>query len=620
MHEGERMRRTTIVPLGWLRSGMLLGGGLAAVLALSWAPAGAQTTRGALIVTITDSPDPAASGGQVTYSVEVLNDGTEKATNVVVTAPVPAGTQFIKCSTSTQKSCAQAGGTVTGTIGDLKAHDTEKVSVVLAMPTLPPNSTSTATVTFTARANGDNVSDDGGSQSTTVLPSTANVELLPSTRQATVNCGATLDAAFFKVDTTVRFLGGLGCATSPVALTVTAPGTTVDFNKFKMIGGALKNNLGNIGVRVVNAPNVTITASGKAGNNGLEYFDYPVKDDGGNDGLKVTLLRIFRGRSAGVQVASNGVTLSSLLIDKTVTVSGATAEAVGGVGIHAMGNTHIQNCIVRRSGTIGIWADGTYQDANGRVVTIDGNTTTMQVQSSADIGIQLDFGPHSLKATQVTGDGVDGTSTDGVVIGPTGTGNTIDGVVVKNHGGNGFVIDGVSNSITRSTADTSVGLDGFWSTGSGTVLSGNTAQAVGNGFVIDGPDNVLNTNTADVGGDGFVVSGDRASLSANRSKTGSGVGFVVKGTGGTFNTNLAQSNSGDGFKIPGTGNTFSSNRSKTNKGNGYDVSGSGNHLGSNSAQMNTGSEWIIAPGNFDDGGNRKNGAGFPFTTAGGTFN
>ncbi|HEV8441081.1 MAG TPA: hypothetical protein VGT40_23580, partial [Methylomirabilota bacterium] len=298
-------------------------------------------TRGTLVVTVSDTPDPAPTLGQVTYSIAVLNNGTTRAYNVIVTVPVPPGTQFVKCSTSNKKVCAESAGTVSTNLGAVKAHATVKVSLILKMPLVNVKST----ITLTAKANGDGVDDGSGSQTTTILAGTAPVVFLPSNRTGTVSCGDTLGPATFGADTTMQFKDGLGCASAAVGLTVSAPGKTVNLNKFKIVTDAVTLTLGSVGIRAVNASNATIAGGSTGGSAGLEYFDFGVKDDGGNGGLLVSQLRVFRARSAGVRTVSDGVTLSSLLVDKATATANTTAELPGGVGIHASGITKIQNSI-----------------------------------------------------------------------------------------------------------------------------------------------------------------------------------------------------------------------------------------------------------------------------------
>ncbi|PWU25567.1 MAG: hypothetical protein C5B48_00650 [Candidatus Rokuibacteriota bacterium] len=577
--------------------------------------------RGALVVTISDTPDPAPMLGQVTYAVSIKNDSTVRATNTVVTIDLPSGAGFVKCATTPKKICTETAGTVTATFGSVLAHATVKISLVATTPSV----SAPTPILLTVHANADGVSDDTDSETTTVLPNRAPVVFGPSGRQTTVGCGETLN---FGGDTTVQFLGGLGCASLPngssnAALTVQTAGTTVNLAGFKIVGGALASNLGNIGIRVFNAPNVTVAGGGTNGTSGLEYFDIGVKEEG-SGGLVVDSLRVFRGRTAGIQTVSDGVTLSNLLIDRSVAVTGATGTLPGGVGIHASGNTLINNTMVRRSRTIGIWADGTHQDGSGFVTTITGNTTTSQITDSAGISLQLDNGPHNVKDTLIAGDGVSGTSTHAVVVG-TSVGTNLDGVAVKDHGGDGFVINGTSTRISRSSVESSVGGNGFVIAGPGADLNGNDAQSASNGFVINGSAAVLTSNSAAAGQDGFVVNGDSASLSSNNAVGNAGRGIVVQGVGGTYASNTAQLNgtpsmTGHGMVISGNNNHFVSNVSKQNRNAGYFITGTGNDFSTNSAELNTGTEWIIGPNNVDDGGNKLNGSAFSFTAAGGSFN
>jgi uncharacterized repeat protein (TIGR01451 family) len=575
-------------------------------------------TRGALVVTVSDTPDPAPTLGQVTYAINVLNDGTTGASNVVVKALLPAGVQFVKCATTPSKTCALSSGTVSVTFSTIAAHATVKMSLVLAMPWV----TVASTINLTASANGDGVSDDSQSETTTILPATAPVVYVSpgGQRSGTVSCGDTLRAANFQSDeTTMQLQGGLGCASQPIALTMQASDKTLDLAGFKIVGAALPSNLGNIGIRILNATNVIIDGGDTSGDSGVEYFDFGVKDDGGSDGLTINSLRVFRARSAGIATISNGVALNNLVVDKTVAGSNSTAVLPGGVGIHASGNTLINECSVRRNAKIGIWLDGTYA-VSGYVGTITGSVSGMQILQSAAVGIQLDNGPHHVKDTEVNGDGIAGTSTDGVVVGPTGTGSHLEAVVVKNHGSDGFVINGVGTLVDSSTADTTVGGNGFVVTGANNTLDNNNAFAVGNGYVITGSNNTLTSNLATVSHDGYVVSGDTATLTNNDAVGNGARGIVVSGAQGVFNTNLAQSNGTHGVVITGNNNQFLNNQSKQNHNVGFNVLGTGNSFQSNSAESNGGNEWVIGSGNIDGGSNRYSGKGFTFTSSGGTFN
>jgi uncharacterized repeat protein (TIGR01451 family) len=89
-----------------------------------------------LSVVKSDSPDPVAKGGTLTYTIVVTNQGPASAAAVRLTDPLSTSVRFVS-ATSDAGSCAQADGTVTCSLGEL------------------PNSGSvTVTITVTARRTG----------------------------------------------------------------------------------------------------------------------------------------------------------------------------------------------------------------------------------------------------------------------------------------------------------------------------------------------------------------------------------------------------------------------------------------------------------------------------------
>lgn len=606
------------------RAPVSLTGRLAMLLVLGFTvtPALAATTpvRGNLVVTGTASPSPGASNGTVTYAVSVKNDGSLGARGVTVTVQYPSQTAFVKCTPSVSgQVCTAADGVVTTTFATVKAHAVVKVSVALKMPAV----TELTTIGVTAHAHADSAiggeepRDGDATISGTVLPGTIRVELLPTLRRANIACGVTINASFFQgAEHTVRLIDGMGCPESDIGIRMAASGKTLDLNKLKIVGAssALRQNSKGI-VVAEGATNVTITGGSTGGASGIEYFDYCVQDEGGNTGLLIQNLRCFRARSAGFDVASDGVTISGVLTDRVVAAANATQELPGGVGIHASGNTHIVNSIARRSGGIGIWADGTLDpDGDHRIVVIDGNT---RVEASAGIGIVLDGQFHTMKDVDVEGDGQDGVSTDGIVINATGV--SLDGVQVKEFGGRGMVVTGAGAKVLRSTVE-DVGLDSFVVSGALATLNGNSANGGVAGFVVSGADCTLDTNSAEgTAGSAFVITGDRSRLTNNKARTNGGGAFVLGGNAGYYETNKTETNGAAGFLVTGNDGIFKGNSSTKSKTAGFDVRGANNQFQTNVAEKNTGTEWIIAPNNVDKGSNRKNGKTFSFTTAGGSF-
>ena len=242
----------------------------------------------------------------------------------------------------------------------------------------------------------------------------------------------------------------------------------------------------------------------------------------------------------------------------------------------------------------------------------------MRIEDSAGIGLLLDGGPHSVKNVYFDSgnlydrdngdDPIEGNNA--VVVGATGVNNLIDNVVVKQFGGNAFVVDGAGTIIQNSSVD-GIGLDGFVVTGTGSTLKGNDVQHARRGFVVaaTGVDTDLNTNTTEeVDGDGFVVDGDTAVLTSNSAAVSvqgnGGRGFVIGGGSGLIETNTAEKNDGDGLIVTGNGHTFKGNKSKENGLTGFTISGTGNQINTDAAEQNGGLEWVVGPDNFDGGSNK----------------
>jgi uncharacterized repeat protein (TIGR01451 family) len=569
-----------------------------------------------LFVTITDTPDPAATLGTITYAVNVQNSGPKKVTNMVVVSTLPPGTQLLQCS----PSCMIGNGTVTSTFASVKSNKSVKQSVVVQAP----DTDIALGIRLTAEASATGAHAGDGAQSTSVAGDTATVVLLPSLQTTTVACGQELDPAFFGADTTVQLSESLGCALTNFGLRVSASNVTLDLNKKKIVGDAGDTVPGKIGVIIAaGALNVTITGKSTSGTTGIEYFDWCIRDEGGNAGLLISQVRCFRARSAAIDIVSNNVQIINSLTDNTIPTTSTTAELPGGVGIRARAdNIRIKDTIVRRSKVVGIWANGTDTDGSGLVTSIDGNTSRMRVETNFGIGIRLEAGPHLVKTMAVEGEGFDqGTSTDGVVVEESGINNTIDGVVVKNHRGNGFVVRGSQTRIERSGIEL-VALDGFVTTSTAidTLLNGNSSKPKGNGYVIEGPRSELTTNRAETAGlNGYVIRGPQANLSGNSAKSNKGDGYVLAGTDASLEANNAEINTGRGFLVTGNNNILKSSGSKQNKGIGFNVLGSSNKFETNKAESNTGSEWVIGSDHTDMGGNSANGHSISFTSAGGTF-
>jgi uncharacterized repeat protein (TIGR01451 family) len=98
-----------------------------------------------LAVTLTGTPGTVADGQNVTYTVNVANNGPATATSVVLTDTLPGGETYVSSSTS-QGTVSQAGGTITVNLNSLAAG-TSATIMITAATTAYGTQVSTASVT-----------------------------------------------------------------------------------------------------------------------------------------------------------------------------------------------------------------------------------------------------------------------------------------------------------------------------------------------------------------------------------------------------------------------------------------------------------------------------------------
>ncbi len=88
-------------------------------------------------------PSTVASGGVLTYTLVVTNNGPASATNVIVTDPLPSDVNYYSVTPNT---CSEAGGTVTCLLGTIANAGSVTVTIVTVAGSTPGSVTNTATV------------------------------------------------------------------------------------------------------------------------------------------------------------------------------------------------------------------------------------------------------------------------------------------------------------------------------------------------------------------------------------------------------------------------------------------------------------------------------------------
>lgn len=122
-------------------------------------------------LSMTNGPNPAPSGGQQTYNVQIYNGGPFDARNAVVTDQLPAGLAFVSCTTNrgTCSTPAQGqNGTVTVNLGQLDSGQTASITIV-AQVTATAGSTLTNTVSVAHSRFDNNLTDNSATAVTQVV-------------------------------------------------------------------------------------------------------------------------------------------------------------------------------------------------------------------------------------------------------------------------------------------------------------------------------------------------------------------------------------------------------------------------------------------------------------------
>ncbi len=139
-----------------------------------------------LAVVKTDSPDPVHAGEQLTWTVEVSNNGPSDATGVAVIDVLPAGVSFV----SADPGCTESSGTVTCTAATLTDGDSVTFHIVV---TVDPGATGTLGNTATVTADQTDPVPDNDSDSEDTTVTTLADLAVTKTGPATVARGSDLD-------------------------------------------------------------------------------------------------------------------------------------------------------------------------------------------------------------------------------------------------------------------------------------------------------------------------------------------------------------------------------------------------------------------------------------------
>lgn len=152
------------------------------VVALAPVAIAAPPSSADLSVTISDSPDPAPEGTEVTYTITVSNAGPSAASGVSLSSTVQGGGTFVRGSAS-QGTCSGSAGSASCSLGSIAKRGTATATLVFKAGAYAL----TNTVSVSGAQVDNDTNNNEATASTTVTPD-SSAETLSSCTTVTGTC------------------------------------------------------------------------------------------------------------------------------------------------------------------------------------------------------------------------------------------------------------------------------------------------------------------------------------------------------------------------------------------------------------------------------------------------
>jgi uncharacterized repeat protein (TIGR01451 family) len=249
-----------------------------------------------LSITKTDSPDPVAAGGNITYTLTVTNAGPSDAAAVALSDAVPANTTFVSFAAptgwTTATPTAGGTGTVTATKTALAASATAIFTLVVKVNQHTDSDTSISnTTTVTSTTSDPSTANNSATARTAVGPASANLSVTKTDQPDPVIAGSTItylltvtnagpsDAELVSLQDTIPANTTFEVFTAPAGWMTQTPNTaetdTVTARTPKLAGGATAtftltvrvNANMSTGTTITNTATVSAATSDPDGNN-----------------------------------------------------------------------------------------------------------------------------------------------------------------------------------------------------------------------------------------------------------------------------------------------------------------------------------------------------------------
>ncbi|HXX45134.1 MAG TPA: C25 family cysteine peptidase [Candidatus Acidoferrales bacterium] len=150
----------------------------------------ASPTQADVAIVKTASPEPVDQGTNLTYTLQITNNGPATAQNVVVSDPLPSQVSYVSAST-TQGTCSQSGGTVTCNLGSVSVGGLVIVTINVTAVTFSSSSLATNTATVSASTSDPNLSNNTSTANSTIVSPTA-VQIVSLSASAQAGSGVVI--------------------------------------------------------------------------------------------------------------------------------------------------------------------------------------------------------------------------------------------------------------------------------------------------------------------------------------------------------------------------------------------------------------------------------------------